>query len=382
MEARNTLYLRAKTFITKPNCIITMMMKRMIFACALALCLCATARAAGNPQSLMKSFLLEVWDDVSPAELSSDGHTAIIRHIADGSLVTGVNYQLADGATITPDPKTLIGKWPKEVTFTLKQKKRTEQYKVVLTDFVPREEQAGGKWKLVWSDEFNGNHPDWGVWSKVPRDRGNWCDDMTDDDRLFEMKDGLLSLKGMANTILPNDTSKYLTGGLWGKDKRAFMLGKIEVRARFSCAKGFWPAIWLLPQEESNRYSDHGELDMMEHLNFDNYAYQTAHTEYTNLVNKTNPKNHYMPPIDRDGFNVYSVEVYPDSVVYSVNGGAASYTYPRIKPAVEKQFPFDHYDYYVILSAQLGGQWVGEVSLKPQEVVKMDIDYVRYYRQK
>lgn len=355
------------------------MLTMWVFA---AMAISANAQKTTTSQSLVKSLLIEMWDDTYPAEFSADRRTAIVRHVADGALVTGVNCQLAEGTTISPDPKSLVGKWPKEVTFTLKNKKQSEQLKVVLSDFVPSEEQAGGKWKIIWADEFNGTQPDWRVWSKTPRNRSNWNDTMTDDDRLYEVKDGMLTLKGMANTILPNDTSKYLTGGLWGKDKRAFMLGKIEVRARVSNAKGFWPAAWLLPQEDSKQYSDHGEIDLMEHLNFDNFSYQTVHTEYTNLVNKTNPKNHYMPKIDRDGFNVYSVEVYPDSLVYSVNGGAESFTYPRMNPAVDKQFPFDRYDYYVVLSAQLGGNWVGEISLDPGQVVKMDIDYVRYYRLK
>lgn len=359
------------------------MNKTFLLTCVLPLCFSVSALGQ-KEHPLLKSLSLQIWDDISTAETEDGGLTAVVRHIPDGSLVTGVSCQLAEGTTITPDPHSLVGKWPQEVTFTLKQKKRTQTCTIRLTDYVPHEDQAGGNWKLVWSDEFNGKQPDWKVWSKTPRNRANWGDAMTDDERLYEMHDGLLSLKGMTNTFLPGDTAKYLTGGVWGKDKRSFMLGKIDVRARFSSAKGFWPAIWLLPQEDSKLYSENGEIDMMEHLNFDNFVYQTVHTGYTNVVNKITPKNHYTPPIDRDGFNVYTVEVYPDSLVYSVNGGARSFTYPRIKAGdgEPEPFPFDHNDYYVVLSAQLGGQWVGEVSLKPDEVVSIDIDYVRYYRQK
>lgn len=347
---------------------------------------------------LLTSLTLGVWDGASQAVIDAHGQTAVVRHIPNGSLVTGVNYQLADGATITPDPHSLVGKWPEEITFTLKQKKRTQKLTVRLMDYVDPSEEVGGDWKLVWNDEFNGNEPDWNAWSKTPRNRANWGDCMTDDARLYEMKDGVVRLKGMANTILPNDTSKYLTGGLWGKSKRTFMLGRIDVRARYNSAKGFWPAIWLLPQADSRLYSENGEIDMVEHLNFDNFVYQTVHTGYTNNVSKISPKNFYTPAIDRDSFNIYTVEVYPDSLVYSVNGGEYSYTYPRLSRQAVKdaiaasseantnktfdQFPFDRFDYYVVLSAQLGGQWVGEVRLKPEEVVSLDIDYVRYYRQK
>lgn len=340
--------------------------------------------SAQTDSSLVRQLTLEVWDAMYTAQQDPSGTSAVVRHIPDGSLVTGVRCRLADDVFISPDPRTLVGKWPQQAVFTLKKGNLTQTYTVSLADYVPQEERVGGKWKLVWSEEFGGNEIDDKVWSKTPRNRANWGDDMTDDDRLYQIKDGVLSLKGMANTILPEDTAKYLTGGVWGKGKQVFMLGRIDVRARFSSAKGFWPAIWLLPHQDSRLYSENGEIDMVEHLNFDNFVYQTVHTGYTNEVNKISPKNHYTPPIDRDGFNVYTVEVYPDSLVYSVNGGKYSYTYPRIKEqeGEPEPFPFDHNEYYVVLSAQLGGQWVGEVGLKPDEVVSMDVDYVRYYRLK
>lgn len=351
----------------------------------LALCLVGLLASSATAdtrkdEAWVKSIALQVWDDRQAARLDADGATAVVRHIPDGSLVTGVDFRLGKGVSISPNPHSLVGHWPREAVFTLKRKGRERPLRVVLGNYVPREEQVGGKWKLVWSDEFGGAEPDWNVWSKVPRNRANWGDDMTSDDRLFAMGDGVLTLKGMANTFLPADTAKFLTGGLWGKNKRTFMLGRIDIRARFSSAKGFWPALWLLPAADSKINSENGEIDIVEHLNYDHFVYQTVHSQYTNEVNKTNPKNYATPAIDREAFNVYSVEVYPDSLVFSVNGGASSFTYPRLSAEGPLQFPFDRFDYYVVLSAQLGGNWVGRVQLAPDEVVTMDVDYVRYYR--
>lgn len=63
------------------------------------------------------------------------------------------------------------------------------------------------------------------------------------------MRDGCLILKGIVNDNMDVDTAKYLTGGLWTKDKHAFHRGRIEVRARLHGARGAWPAIWTLPYE-------------------------------------------------------------------------------------------------------------------------------------
>lgn len=331
-----------------------------------------------DKEALLKSFRLIVWDNISGSKIDADKHLVEIKHIGDGSLVTGVHYELAEQTTISPDPNSLVGNWPRKVTFTLKRDKEQVDYTVILCDFIPAPAWDADRWKLTWCEEFNDSWIDWDVWSKTPRHKSNWNDTMTDADDLYAIQDGSLILYGTRNTKYPDDPSSYLTGGIWGKDKRSFSLGRIDIRAKFDCAKGYWPAVWLLPQGNSEPYSGGGEIDIMEHLNFDNFVYQTVHSRYTNLVNKEDPKNHVKPFVDVRKFNVYSVEVYPDKLMFLVND-SLSYVYPRVDPGDPTQFPFDRHDYYLVLSSQLGGEWVGEVSLK-QDPVKMEVDWVRVYQ--
>ena len=90
--------------------------------------------------------------------------------------------------------------------------------------------------------------------------------------------------------------------------------------------------------------------------------------------------NHVTANIDVDSYNVYSAEVYADSIVFLVNN-LRTYAYPRVEEAGPAQFPFNEFDYYVILSAQLGGSWVGEVD--PDHLpVELSIDWVRFYQKK
>lgn len=100
------------------------------------------------------------------------------------------------------------------------------------------------KWELVWEDNFDGAEPDTSVWSRIPRGKPDWQNTQSFDDRCYEMRNGLLILKGIVNDNTEADAAQYLTGGLWTKDKRAFHGGRIEVRARLHGAKGAWPAIW------------------------------------------------------------------------------------------------------------------------------------------
>jgi len=327
--------------------------------------------------SMLKSFRVTVWDNCSSGQIDEAAKTVTIKHIPNGESVTGVLCEVADGVTVSPDPQTFVGKWPQELVLTFSKGHKSVEYKVVMADFVGGE--VPQNWELIWNDEFNDEKIDYEVWSKTPRGNGFWHDTMTDNDDLYQFEDGKLILWGKANPDTTSDSSPYLTGGIWGRDKKSFSLGRADVCAKFDNAKGFWPALWFLPQGCDEPYSGGGEIDLVEHLNFDGFVYQTVHNRYTNLVNKESPKNHVKSPFNEGEFNIYSVEVFTDKVVFLVNN-QEMYSYPRIEPKEPTQFPYDLHDYYFVLSAQLGGRWVGAVSLEGP--VRLMVDYVRVYQAK
>lgn len=235
------------------------------------------------------------------------------------------------------------------------------------------------KWILNWHDEFNDNEIDTRYWSQPYRSKAEWGNTMTENENLYDFEDGNLILKGIYNDILPNDTATYLTGGLWTRNKKSFGNGKIEVRAKFSTASGFWPAIWMLPQADNSvKWPDGGEIDIMEHTEFHDYIMQTVHTYYTKTLKKDKkPLNTHHPKYNESDFNIYGLEKYPDSLVFLLNGDP-TFTYPRYRNGNDLQYPFCDNEFYLILSAQLGASWLPEI--KPEELpVSLDIDYVRFY---
>lgn len=158
--------------------------------------------------------------------------------------------------------------------------------------------------------------------------------------------------------------------------QKLFTGGRIEVCAKLQGAQGAWPAIWMLP--EGANWPNGGEIDIMERLNHDSIAYQTTHSYYTQVLGeKTNPPHGGVNKINPTEYNIYSVDIYPDSLVYAINH-KHTYTYPRIQTDKEGQFPFFQ-PYYLLIDMQLGGAWVGNVN--PAELpVEMHIDWVRYYK--
>ncbi|WP_430812351.1 MULTISPECIES: glycoside hydrolase family 16 protein [unclassified Carboxylicivirga] len=235
------------------------------------------------------------------------------------------------------------------------------------------------EWQMVWEEEFEGDTLDSTVWSRIPRGTADWQNTQSFDDRCFEMRNGSLILKGIVNDDLTQDSAAYLTGGVWTKGKHAFTGGRIEVKARLQGAQGAWPAIWMLPFEsEKYPWPYGGEIDIMERLNFDTIAYQTVHSHYTyNLGIKDNPRPGSVMAISPDEFNVYGVDLWPDSLVFHINH-QRHFAYPRIETQEEGQFPFD-ISQFLLIDMQLGGSWVGAVN--PEDLpVEMEIDWVRHYQ--
>jgi len=239
--------------------------------------------------------------------------------------------------------------------------------------------QSQPGWKLVWEEDFNKDGViDETVWSKIPRGRSDWNRHMSDDDPLYDVKNGNLILRGMVNPGLPGDTMPFVTGGVFTKDKKGFHRGKIEISAKFGDAQGAWPAFWLLPFD-NEQWPYGGEIDIMERLNSDAIAYQTVHSHYTYHLRQKEPKQGATAPINYGEYNTYSVALYADSVVFGINGNR-TFHYPRVETDLEGQFPFDR-PFYLLLDMQLGGSWVGKVN--PNDLpVEMYIDWVRFYEWK
>lgn len=233
------------------------------------------------------------------------------------------------------------------------------------------------KWKLVWQDEFGKKGViDDSKWSKIPRGTADWNNYMSDDNRLYDVKNGKLILRGMVNDRTDSDTARFITGGVYSKDKFSIKNGKVEIRAKLPSAQGCWPAFWMLPN--TAQWPLGGEIDIMEHLNFDEVVYQTVHSPYTYTLGiKDNPPHHTTAKVDASEYNVYGVEKYPDKIVFTLNG-EKTLEYPRIETDKEGQFPYDDEPYYILLDMQLGGSWVGGVN--PEQLpVQMEIDWIRVY---
>lgn len=242
-----------------------------------------------------------------------------------------------------------------------------------------RAKRAHKGWRLVWSDEFSGNEIDGTSWQRCLRYGSPWNRHMSLLDSLVKVRGGIVELWGINRPEGYQDSLKFLTGGLDSRGMRAIRNGRIDVRARLDQAQGFWPAIWMMP-ESNLPWPEAGEIDIMEHLNFDDYIYQTVHSGHIEGLRQPKTQHDHKEKVDVTVFNVYSVEITPNEIIYYING-RRTFSYPRLEPEPEGQYPFDDYEYYMILSAQLGGHWIGPIE-EEHLPVKMEVDYVRFYERR
>ena len=125
--------------------------------------------------------------------------------------------------------------------------------------------------------------------------------------------------------------------------------------------------------------SEYAEVDVMEHLNYEDSVYQTVHSRYT-LDGGDEPPKYALGAVDKEGWNIYTAEIHRDSVCLFTNG-VKTLAYPRLE-GVEHQFPWPDYSFFLILSNQLGGSWVGPVEAPEELPSELRVDWIRVYEKR
>lgn len=239
-------------------------------------------------------------------------------------------------------------------------------------------------YELSWSDDFNGNSINDSIWSKMNRVNGARCFcNLTSDNRMYDERLGRLRLYARYNNaILPNDTARFLTGGVTSEGKKTFAYGKIEVRARIHGAIGTWPAIWTMPENRKlweNSNPEYTEIDILEYVDRNDSVYQTAHNAYT-LADKKNwekPKQQCLSKIKREKYNIYSVEILPNMLIFGING-EETFRYPKTED--NKYAFFYGIESHIMMDMQVYPPKFWSSGLKPKTFpAYMDIDWIKVY---
>ena len=205
--------------------------------------------------------------------------------------------------------------------------------------------------QLVFSDEFDGSALDDSKWTRVDAGAPEWRKymDATSSD-LVEFKDGCLVLKGKKDTA-DASVRDYREAGIFSPGKFSFRYGKVEIRAKFDSIQGVWPALWMMPVNGTT-WPSAGEIDIMEHLNYEGSVYQTLH--FCDVAGGSASASTH-PNIDKTVFNTYGIEWEEDKISFLINDVVTATFTPENTSAA---WPFNEREFYFILSMQIGGSWV------------------------
>ena len=243
-------------------------------------------------------------------------------------------------------------------------------------------------YKLLWSDEFDGNKLDETKWNYEPHEPG-WTNNelqeyTTSTDNVF-VRDGNLVIKAIKTE--KDGNVHYTSGKVTGQNKTDFMYGKVVVSAKVPEGQGLWPAIWMMPKDESyyGQWPKCGEIDIMESLGNDTtISYSTIHYG--------EPHAEQQGTITKEGadsfsakFHEYSVEWDPGEMRFYTDGElvlTVNDWFTAVQGEDDKPYPAPfNQPFFVQMNLAVGGNWPGN----PDETTdfskaEFQIDYVRVYQ--
>jgi beta-glucanase (GH16 family) len=245
---------------------------------------------------------------------------------------------------------------------------------------------GGDGWTLVWADEFDGTALDPARWSAQTGDGcdRNLCGWGNNELQWYQASNAVV--QGGSLTITAREEAvggrDYTSARLISAGKGDWTYGKIEVRARLPRGQGIWPAIWMLPTDNTyGTWAASGEMDIVELVGHEpSRVHGTLHYGGPAPQN-TNSGAYYDLPSGTfaDGFHVFAMEwergeirwyvdqrLYQRQTEWYSTGGA----YPA---------PFDQ-RFHLVLNVAVGGNWPGYPDASTSFPQSMEVDYVRVYQ--
>lgn len=229
-------------------------------------------------------------------------------------------------------------------------------------------------WKLIWSDEFDGQSVNSLNWTfETGTGTNGWGNNelqyYTSRPENVTIENGMLVITARQESY---GGRNYTSARMKTQGKKSFRFGKIEARMKLPIGQGSWPAFWMLGDNITFvGWPKCGEIDIMEHINSENKVYGTLHWDNNGHVSKGGSTF-----CDVTQFRVYSIEWNESIIQFFVDG--QSYYYQSIANGINSTDEFQN-PFFIILNLAIGGNWPGNPDGTMQFPIKMYVDYVKAY---
>jgi beta-glucanase (GH16 family) len=225
-------------------------------------------------------------------------------------------------------------------------------------------------WKMIFDCEFE-NPADLKKWNIPWRSENANNELQCYTPKAVTVDNGFLYIKARKEDTNYGGKPRHYTSGILNTQKKLdITYGRFDIRFKVPKGKGYWPAFWLLPSDNSWP----PEIDWVEILGHDTKTlYITNH--FGKHVNGDHPshgakKFEASNPDFSEDFHTVTGIWYPGEVVCYVDGKKASLSNDGIPD--QKMF--------MILNLAVGGDWPGNPTDETVFPGEMVVDYVRVYQ--
>lgn len=223
-----------------------------------------------------------------------------------------------------------------------------------------------GSWQLVFNDEFDGQELDTTKWmTRFPwgRNGANSSELQYYVEDAFEVINGIHRIKAEQRSVAGFD---YTSGIITSFGVFTMTYGYVEARVRVPSGQGFWPAFWLLPEDQSWP----PEIDVFEILGHEtDTVYMTNHWQ-TDLAEHMSVQETHQGPDFAADFHTFACQWQPGEIVWYIDGVERFRTNQGVptKPM------------YLLVNLAVGGEWPGNPDETTPFPGYLEIDYIRAYQ--
>lgn len=266
--------------------------------------------------------------------------------------------------------------------------------------------QNDALWTQTWADNFtgaNGTSPDSSKWNLVTGNcivdsNGNkladgWgnseLENYTNSTKNVYQAGDHLVIKAQKEQTKDQfgKTFDYTSGKITTLGKFSMKYGRIDIKAKLPVGNGLWPAIWMMPAD--NSYGDwpaSGELDITENKGrLPQEEYGTLHYGGPNNHIYTGATYTFPQGQSVNEYHVYSVEWEPGEIRWYVDGKIyqKQNNWKNYGPNNDEKYsfpaPFDK-PFYLILNLAVGGTFDNGTAVDDTKLpAEMDVSYVHAY---
>jgi len=237
------------------------------------------------------------------------------------------------------------------------------------------------RYKLTWSDEFNGavnTPPDSTKWGYTTYDVGMAAFPTNSRANSFQDGNGNLVIRAISDSTSHPGWS-YTTAVLSTRGKFSQQYGRFEARMKIPYGKGLWPGFWL---EGDNvlPWPSCGEIDIVENVS------TAPNRVYSTLHGPADPLGKYIKTFDwpsgnlADGFHVYALEWDKNGMTYYIDANVIG-TVSKQQLLATNNWVYDQPFLIIVdLYVGLGGSWGGPPDGSTIFPADLLVDYIRVYQ--